>query len=92
MGTKDVKNKTVDTWTMGPEEIFTKIGLPIKWGNKTGACIMPAPKHLQPVKQQKKYPVDILIEKLDKISGKPGVKGNKTGSFIHISPKQKDKK
>ena len=37
----------------------------------------------------KKYPVDILIEKLDKILGKPGKIENKTGSFIHISPKQK---
>ena len=36
-----------------------------------------------------KSKVDTLIEELDKISGIPGVKGNKTGSFIHISPKLK---
>ena len=44
--------KTVDTWTMTAEELFTKLGLPLPEGNKTGSCIMPAPKHLQSVKQQ----------------------------------------
>ena len=52
MSTKKPTLKTVDTWTMSPEEIFTKHGLTLKWGNKTGACIMPAPKHLQSAKQQ----------------------------------------
>lgn len=44
----------------------------------------------------KKYPVDILIEKLNEISkknGKPPLEGVvKTGSFIHISPKLKTMK
>ena len=43
---------------------------------------------------EKKYPVDILIEKIDKIfmaNGKgPGKIGNKTGSFIYIPPKRKN--
>ncbi len=43
---------------------------------------------------EKKYPVDILIEELDKISianGKsPGERVNKTGSFIYIPPKRKN--
>ena len=50
--TKKPTLKTVDTWTMSLEEIFTKHGLTLKLGNKTGACIIPAPKHLQSVKQQ----------------------------------------
>lgn len=52
MNTKKPTSKTVDTWTTSPKEIFTKHGLTLKWGNKTGACIMPAPKPLQSVKQQ----------------------------------------
>ena len=39
--------------------------------------------------KQQKSKVDTLIEELDKIFGKPRKIGNKTGSFIHISPKQK---
>lgn len=52
MNTKKPTSKTVDTWTTSPEEIFTKHGLTLKWGNKTGACIMPVPKPLQSVEQQ----------------------------------------
>ena len=52
MSTKHSDLKTVDTWTMSPEEIFMKHGLTPKWEYKTGVCIMPAPKHLQSVKQQ----------------------------------------
>ena len=52
MSTKKPTLKTVDTWTMSPEEIFIKHGLTPKRVNKTGACIMPAPKHLQSAKQQ----------------------------------------
>ncbi len=52
MSTKKPTLKTVDTWTMSPEEIFIKHGLTPKRIIKTGACIMPAPKHLQSAKQQ----------------------------------------
>ena len=52
MSTKNTPFKTVDTWTMSPEEIFIKHGLTPKRIIKTGACIMPAPKHLQSAKQQ----------------------------------------
>ena len=52
MSTKYSDLKTVDTWTMSPEEIFIKHGLKPNLVHKTGACIMPAPKHLQSVKQQ----------------------------------------
>ncbi len=41
----------------------------------------------------KKYPVDILIEEIDKIFMRDGkstlTEGNQTGSFIHILPKRK---
>ena len=52
MSTKKPTLKTVDTWTMSPEEIFIKHGLTPKRIIKTGAFIMPAPKHLQSAKQQ----------------------------------------
>ena len=39
--------------------------------------------------KQQKSKVDTLIEELDKTFEIPGVKGNKTGSFIHISSKLK---
>lgn len=50
--TKKPTLKTVDTWTISPKEILIKHGLTPKLGHKTGACIMPAPKHSQSVKQQ----------------------------------------
>ena len=52
MSTKNTTLKTVDTWTMSPEEICIKHGLKPNLIHKTGACIMPAPKHLQSAKQQ----------------------------------------
>ncbi len=52
MNTKDSLFKTVDTWTMSPEEILIEAGLTPKKGNKTGSCIMPAPKHWQCAKPQ----------------------------------------
>lgn len=54
MSTKDSLFKTADTWTTSIEEMLIKAGLTPKWGNKTGSCIMPAPKHLQSAKQQQK--------------------------------------
>lgn len=40
-------NKTAGTWTTEIDKILIEAGLTPKRGNKTGACIMPAPKHLQ---------------------------------------------
>ena len=54
MSTKKTQTKTVDTWTMSPEEILIEAGLTPKKLHKTGSCIMPAPKHLQSAKQQQK--------------------------------------
>lgn len=54
MGSKNIMNKTAGTWTTEIDKILTDYGLTPKRGNKTGACIMPAPKHLQSAKQQKK--------------------------------------
>lgn len=54
MSTKDTENKTADTWTTKVDEIFTKYGLKRNFENKTGSCIMPAPKHLQSAKQRQK--------------------------------------
>ena len=40
---------------------------------------------------QKKYPIDVLIEELEKIFGKHGIKegSSKTGSFVYIPAKKK---
>ena len=51
METKKPTSKTVDKWTRSPEEIFREHGLTLKWGNKTGSCVYPAPKPLlSPIK------------------------------------------
>ena len=52
MSTNKTQNKTADTWTTKVEEILIKAGLTPKWGNKTGSCIMPAPKRSQSVNPQ----------------------------------------
>lgn len=52
MNTKNSIFKTVDTWTMSPEEILIEAGLTPKKGNKTGSCIMPVRKPLQSAKPQ----------------------------------------
>ena len=54
MSTKKTQTRTADTWTTKADEIFTKYGLKRNYVEKTGSCIMPAPKHLQSVKQQQK--------------------------------------
>lgn len=55
MNTKDTMNKTAGTWTTKADEILIKLGLTPKYLNKTGSCIMPAPKRLQSAKQQQNF-------------------------------------
>ncbi|MBR5437080.1 MAG: hypothetical protein IK120_09520 [Muribaculaceae bacterium] len=52
MDKKDTRFKTADTWTTKVGEIFIKHGLTPRYINKTGSCIMPAPKHLKSAMQQ----------------------------------------
>lgn len=53
MDNKNTKIKTADTWTMSIDEMLTEAGLTPKEGNKTGSCIMPAPRNWKSASQSK---------------------------------------
>lgn len=44
---KNTMNKAAGTWTTEIDKILIEAGLTPKRLKATGACIMPAPKHLQ---------------------------------------------
>lgn len=54
METKNVTNKTADSWTTRADEIFTKYGLTPNWDDSSvgQSVIMPVRKPSQSVKQQ----------------------------------------